>query len=268
MIRGGAFAKAHRERYTFLLDPKRTKLSSNGMVEIYAGASQHIFYRGIAAMKLDKPSLYLYNITEQMDLTEDRTLVDSWSTSHRIGHAIVTSAPTSCLEGIFTSKETFEEGLDYYLSQPSSDCLDVIERIMEERPLALLDNSRKMYFNKRKKVVVRAKAEPNAEQEEYLRRAINFVTSIGFPVERYPIHCSKDLGDRIVALAEGNEIWLSLKAFERGVLEATLIEEYVHLRSKVQDCSRMMQEVLFNEIVRLGEELIAERNRTNVLRGL
>jgi hypothetical protein len=261
VVRGGAFAKAHRDRWQFLLDPARAKLASNGAVEVYAGSAKHVFYKGIAAYALDKPSAYLYNITATMRLTEDRTLDDAWTVRHLISHALVSAAHSSILEAVFTNAEAFEANLDYYLASPSEVALDCIERIMKERPLALLDAPRKMYYDKRKKVITREEFEPTAAQREKLDSAIAFCTQIGFPIASYALHFA-ELGQRIVALAEAGAIWLSPRALagDEDELATTLIEEFIHLRNRVDDATRRMQNVLFDEIVRLGRQVVAQHD--------
>lgn len=259
VVRGAPFAKAHRERFQFLLDPKRTKICTNGEVEIYAGSATHVFYRGIAAHKCHKPLSFLYNITGAMDLTEDRTFASGYTVNLQIGQCLAVAAPAHVLEVVLMKDSPDSQIADLCWTQPSDVFLDTCEKIMKEQPLALSDAARALYVKKRKHTVVRTHRAPTAPERAALAEAVGFCRQIGFAIDDYPIRISPDLGDRIVALAENGIIWLSPKAFAQGALVTTLIEEHMHLCNRVDDFTRSMQDLMLAEIERLGRALVACR---------
>jgi hypothetical protein len=256
VVRGGAFAKAHRERFSFLLDPSRVKLFNDGTVEVFAGQSSKVFYKGIAAMQLpeDCPSSYTYNLLGKQRLTEDRTFESCWSIQEQISRCLCTAAPEGVLETVFTSKSVMEANLSYGFAKPSEQALDTIEKIMKERPLALLDNVRSVYFRNRSKEVKREEAQLSSEQKAALADAMRFCESIGFHISQYPVKYCQSLGERVIALADQGTIWLSRRAFDESLLVESLLEEFIHLRNRVADETRQMQNVLFAEIIRLGRQ--------------
>jgi hypothetical protein len=103
---------AHGVRDTFIL-AKREPLHKLEELEIYFGESSVIFYRGIAVQQLDKPSLYTYNITSLMYLTEDRT-ASSYSTGPIIARGLAALKDKSIVSAtILAPPEAHEAQLDY-----------------------------------------------------------------------------------------------------------------------------------------------------------
>lgn len=257
VVAGAGIAAAHRARHSFILDPKRTKLFSNGQVEVYAGSSEAVFYRGFAAKPLHVKSAFTYNILGEMKLTEDRTLADTWTTNYRLAVACVEAGATrEVQEVVLTAKETYEQIFSYGMMHPSEACLDLIEEIMDKRPGKLLDAARQMYAEHRRRVVKREELVVEAWQADMIADASAKLTVMGFQVAKYPIKLA-NLGRDLLGLAEVGTIWLDPKALSGRLLLETILEEYVHLEFNVADESRRMQEVLFREILRLGA-LVAE----------
>lgn len=114
IVNGPKIVEAHAERDRFILNKEtRRHLHTVPGLEIYEGASNSIFYRGIAVQKLGKPSLYTYNITETLWLTEDRTS-GSWQTDPIIARGLSQLEDTSMLDAtILAPADALESRLDY-----------------------------------------------------------------------------------------------------------------------------------------------------------
>src|SRR5690606_30004119 len=83
--------------------------------EIHPGASHHLFYRGVRALKLTTPSKFTYNLTEQCSLTEDRTLANEFHARMLITDTLL-SAPAEIVRATVTEFEigaSFEAELNY-----------------------------------------------------------------------------------------------------------------------------------------------------------
>ena len=87
IVYGPKILEAHFNRNDFILAPDRNLLHKTDELEIYEGAGERIFYRGIAVQKPDKPGIFTYNITSHLYLTEDRT-AGSWTTDPVIARGI------------------------------------------------------------------------------------------------------------------------------------------------------------------------------------
>lgn len=82
-------------------------------VDVYAGESNLVYYRGLRAHEIKERSRFTYNLTRHTDLTEDRTikygiLVPGWITK-----AIVECDNAELIEAALTAKDGFESTFDY-----------------------------------------------------------------------------------------------------------------------------------------------------------
>lgn len=106
---------------TFLVDGEFEQTTKDG-VQIIERPSEHVYYRGLRIMDLERPSKMTYNILEEIQLTEDRTCANEWAVKRLIAETITQSKDQKLVEKIITAPaETFEGGLgyDYIYSAPS-----------------------------------------------------------------------------------------------------------------------------------------------------
>lgn len=115
---GAKIQSAHESRGEFILEG-RTPLHALKGLEIYEGEGKSIFYRGIAVQKPDKPSIYTYNILDQIYLTEDRT-AGSWTTDPIIARGLAQLKDIAVIDATLTAPSTaLESRLDYdYVYHP------------------------------------------------------------------------------------------------------------------------------------------------------
>jgi hypothetical protein len=93
-------------------------------------------------------------------------------------------------------------------------------------------------------------------EKERFDRAKQFLSGIGYDVEKYPITIVDDLGEGICGLAKENRIFIAKMAFQKGTKEvaATLFEEFVHLRTGYGDATRQLQTWLMDELLLQAEK--------------
>jgi len=73
-----------------------------------------VFYRTMRAMKIDKPSIYTYNVLEALQLTEDRTIAYTFQVRDILARWVLTEATEEQVEAIVTAgDEWWEHGLEY-----------------------------------------------------------------------------------------------------------------------------------------------------------
>lgn len=95
---------------TFLPDALRTGLG----VQILPRPSSKIYYRGMRVADTPKPSLFTYNILNQINLTEDRTAVSQWQVAHYIAEAMVASSDERFLRDALNADENwYESRIDF-----------------------------------------------------------------------------------------------------------------------------------------------------------
>ena len=135
IVRGPKIEMAHQDRNTFILQDRIPLHVVDGL-EIYEGAGERIFYRGVAVQKPDKPGLYTYNITEHIYLTEDRT-AGSYSTDPIIARGLTRIENKTVIERtLMAPRENLESRLDYdYARDPSDAWVASAEHFVASQPL-------------------------------------------------------------------------------------------------------------------------------------
>ena len=95
----------------------------------------------------------------------------------------------------------------------------------------------------------------------FKRNENNVVTQIvGIAVDITEIKIAENLGNDVLGRAHNDVIYLSTRIFMQGTkqVSTTLLEEYLHLKFKLEDETYKMQTFLFDMIAGLGEQLKGE----------
>lgn len=106
--------------------PKRLETSG---IEVVDRKSDKVFYRGVRALELKKPSMFTYNIKSNVSLTEDRTIKYNFELHYLVCAAVVTSTDKAFIEkAIAPDKGSWEEEIEYsYVSEkPSKEFMEVV----------------------------------------------------------------------------------------------------------------------------------------------
>lgn len=265
IVSGEPMEKAHQSRAEFILQSQ--PLFKIGGTEVHPKSSDALFYRGIKVMNLPKPSLFTYNYIHTMELTEDRTAKDVMLQIRMIGMDAYRFAERSLLETILIApREAFESDLDLNWScEPGADFIQTVGDLQRSSlgkiNMGALHRWRELTHN----FIEPKRINASRVQLATLERAIAFCEKMGFPLrDQYPIFIVETLGEGgIVAMADrhGKQIFLAERLFQssgtKGVASA-LLEEYIHLRFGYDDCTRQMQNFLFEKLVTLGEEMTGE----------
>lgn len=135
IVSGERIQVAHDHRSEFLLEGRDPKWVTPE-IEIYEGPGTSIFYRGIAVQKLDKPSIYTYNILHPLWLTEDRT-AGTWSTDPVIARGLSHVDEEIVVRSTVIAPSTaMEPRLDYdYAPDPGELWLKVAGELATSHPL-------------------------------------------------------------------------------------------------------------------------------------
>ena len=244
------------------LDTKHlTCLSSDDSCNIYNGNSEWIYYKGIRAHKLNKPSMFTYNILKA-DLTEDRT----FKYMFQIDHAIATNVFHSknkdfVFKFLFGTKDFFEEVVrfEYANAHPSPIAMTLVSEKLRDSVWMHPDMRDKVrhYLPDEGFITI----DPDERQTMIIQRALSFCEKIGHKVD-YPVHVSDDLGNGVLAVAEPktDSVYLSPRVMTMGLKQvvSTLVEENMHLKYGLGDCNYETQNWLFDQIVTMGEKLTGE----------
>jgi hypothetical protein len=268
LVKGEPFEKAHAARNVFLLEDS-VPIYKIGTIEVYSQPSQSFFYRGIKVMDFQRPALYTYNQTGHVELTEDRTAKDPYSVVYSLSREILEHAPRPMLEAVLMAeKDNIEHQFDYHgwtSVTPGPEFFPTVAALQRDYLCKVNLTALRLWREKGGGFINPRRIQPTKLQAAMLEKAIAFCEKSGFALRNeYPILIVETLGEGgTMAMADriGKQILLSESIFNKdgtkGVARA-LIEEYLHLKYKFEDCSREMQNYLFAKMVSLAEELTGE----------
>ncbi len=253
-ISGSALVECFRSHDKYFLKPNL--LTEIDGMEIHYGASSHIFYRGIRAGDLEKPSIFTYNRVRQAKLTEDRTLDSLYGILAGFASSLCVSNHSYILEKILTAPEGSLE------TTFSLSSWEYSPTFVKETKRALATNrltNRYAAESIRRHIEATEPPKPllklTPKHETLLSRATSFLNSSETPIT-HQIEVVESLRNSVLGIAKDGKIWLALCAFEGGLkqLVITLLEEELHLRSGANDCSRAFQEVILSCALREMEK--------------
>lgn len=260
--------EAYGKRSTFILEGSPDFTGS--ACALFDRQSSAIFYQRLCVSRTPREMLFTYDLRRKTGLTEDRTLACSWD----FDIALTILVDELCQSPIHRHHEmakaimlaprgTWEQQAHFGLttgSERSPQFWAMAQHLMRHQAFDL-NNSIKELLGKRKPMVESIEIfQPSELQKAVLDRASEFASRIGFDVTAYPIICAERLGDGILGLAHEGTIFITREAFDMGtkMVAGTLIEEFIHLREGVKDCTRKMQNFLLNRLVTLGEEHVCK----------
>lgn len=260
VVEGEAFRDVWTRRSEVILN--KEPLYRGEAVHICPGASEYLFYRGVRVSRLNKPSLFTYNIQRKIDLTEDRTVKYPFEVDYAIIHGWMNCDQESTVElAVTASSQTYERDLQFAGNVPSEAFKSVVGRLrgaMDFRLNPTAWEACRVWMMG--KLVEAETALLDEFDQRRLNKAIEFAEAIGFPIREYPVRVTDFLGEGVLGQAYEGTILLSRLVLQQGtkMIAGTLIEEYLHLTYKCRDESRRMQNILIDLICSMGERITGE----------
>lgn len=266
-IEGADFAKIWEKRYDYFIDFENEKpIYTSDFLDCYPNPteSRSVFYKGIKVHEPVNRPLYRYNIKEDVDLTEDRTLKYSWNFTEAVEKMIMTSDSVDMIKELLGNGETFESksgfDTDSYVNIQISDAFkSAVEYMKLNKPRG--HNSKAVQFlkNRNPQKIEFLAHEVTPEEQTMIDYSKAFLYGMGFKneLDRFPIDVVAYLGENRFGLAKDNTIIISKDCFDKGksFLAATILEEMLHLHYGFIDESRVLQNWLFEKVIALGEVL-------------
>lgn len=258
VISGQQFHSAYLERDAIVLSAPPSWATDR--VQIHQRHSPYGYYRGIRAAKLEHHSAFTYNVLKNLDLTEDRTVKNVYEFHSAVRTAVLTSTAPDFIAGFLKApQESFEARLDLDCwTTPSEEFLQAVEAVGFRY---CTNNSAFKLYKKHRKILLAPDPMPlNKIETIQLSRATRFCEFIGYKISEFPVVVTTDLDDNVWGRAYEGTIYINRSAFANGtkIVAGTLIEEYIHLRHKLDDESRALQNHLLNALVSMGELAMGE----------
>jgi hypothetical protein len=258
VVHGEKFHAAYLERANIVLQAEPRWRTSQ--VEVHQRSCHFGFYRGIRATQLQNHAVMTYNVVRNLDLTEDRTIKNVYAFNGAIRDAILGSADGDLIRAFLRAPTgSFESLLD--LDGWTTPC-ELFLTIVDELGFRDCTNqSAFKVFKKHRKTLLQPDPMPlNKIEAIQLGRAVRFCEFMGYNLKDYDIVVTNDLEENTWGRAYEGRIYVNRSAFAHGtkVVAGTLIEEYIHLRHKLDDESRALQNHLLNALVSMGELAMGE----------
>jgi hypothetical protein len=268
-LHGDAFLKVWERRRNYFLQPSETRRHSSPFVDAFEayGEESAVFYRGVRVATLQKPTLHRYNLAGPVFLTEDRTLLYAFQLEDALEKAIITSQDASFVRQSLTAdSKYYERSLTFNdphsRVEPSEQFKQVCAQLDAQRPDCLNTSAIHWYRKRTESAQPLRTATLTAVQRQQLDRALAFVGRLGFASELdlYPLEVVDWLGENVFGQAVDGRMYVAKGCFDKGTkfLAATLLEELVHCHFGFNDCTREMQNWLFDRVITMGEELAGE----------
>ncbi len=271
VVTGRDFALQHRKRQDIVLESKPFEVLSG--LEVHRGKTHNIFYRGVKVYEAHEPFAFTYNILDYVQLTEDRTIASEWSALNctMLRNLVSTENQEVIRACIYSQDNNMESKMDFTSAGPqhnigickasSAFINEAVAAVKMQNP----DMNTSIHCFAESKASELLKTHKQVElspvNQIMLNRAILFCEEIGFPVRDYEIRVLDQLDHRLLGMASNEGIiYITPTAFEMGAkqLTGTLVEEYIHIKYKVEDYTRRFQDILLNRLISLGEKLNGE----------
>ncbi len=121
LVNNEDFDRAYEDRDTTFLPKDREPITEDSNLQQFEGPSKYLYWRGMRVLELGKPSIYTWNFTRDMMLTEDRTLSSEWLARTYLAEWLTEHKDEAFIRKMLTVKEEhWESSMDFsYAYHPS-----------------------------------------------------------------------------------------------------------------------------------------------------
>lgn len=253
------------EKSKYILETQPIQRMS-GYVEFHGHGGSDLYYRKVLVAEQSKPYRFTPNILGQIALTEDRTVRDWWAVDSIIGAGLMRCKDEAFLEEYLTVGEDYAEyNQDLINFGVDTSVLCRVARKLFQDPITypLLNRSIKAYLKSQEGDPDIKAANILPAEQKLFDEAVQFCKDLSYNVDEYHIVIAETLGENVLGTINSKKrtIYVSRRAVQNGkhCLAATLIEEWVHLKHRHQDCSRAMQNWLLEQLTLLGDSYLMSK---------
>jgi hypothetical protein len=277
VVEGVEFEVLYKNRDVYFLNTEKfTPIEKHHEVDIYNRMHRStdkgsVFYKGVRVMETRLPSLFDYNHSCGLTLTEDRTIRDTWSTLWHVGGAVLASTDERLITKMVMAPElTYESRINYTNNTTGVDkefFLDVVGKLRKRyKDIGLNPSAIQVHKESRRVVTVMPKEScplNNVEQQQWDKATTFCKDTLGLGLDAYQLLVVEDIGKKgVMGLAniEKGIMYISKLAFRKGTkaVAVAILEEFTHVHHEVEDETVQQKWVYLDQIVSLGERLSGE----------
>lgn len=253
------------ERENIITSARVKHLAGSPEAQILDRDARYIFYRNVRVSdcsKVSPPPYFCWNIKRKIDLTEDRTVKYGFELGWAIAEAVIRSKDE---ELIRTVLELRENTLEYYADwskvrglSPRSTFMKTVSKMRDEgkyiNPIVRENWCLVMGFSKFTPI-----NDITSLEEAYISKALDFLHKIGYKITEKVI-IVEGLGNGVYGTIDRGDIIISRECFSKGLkfLAGTILEEHVHIKYSLNDCTYGMQNWLLDQLINQGEKVVGE----------
>lgn len=257
-VTGTPIKQAYDNRRQIFIPEHETPIWSTDSFEIYEGSSKYLFYRGVRVLRLSAPTIFTYNLKQNLQLTEDRTVSSEWDAQYELAVNIGYCTNIDILRNIVKAKKgvNYEHNLSYFGS-PSEALKQAAREVFRNDDVsdAIKNIGRDSLSFEEKFNIIKEVPETT---KLVFERAYKITDQISPDIREMEIHVAESL-DSVLGLfiASNEQVLISMEAVNMGatILAGTLYEEWLHKSYGVKDYTRKFQDLVINQLI-----TVAERN--------
>lgn len=230
-------------------------------MEVHPGRSNGVFYRGVRVLDLPKETVFTYNITDNLSLSEDRT-AGVYMVNYLLARHIARIPNRAFFERLYAGYHRasgvmpfYEYGLEMSTDQEVSE--EFLDFFTDNENVLLPISHRLLAEKYRPKKREDKRIQPEGNEQETIQEAIDNLRKLNAIVRPEDVIMVETLGPGVLAMQDGLMTLVTRQCVANGVdfLTITLYEEWIHRTHGYADETRGMQQFLFDKILWLMKKL-------------
>ena len=235
-------------------------LAANEFLEVYPGPTRYVYYRGVRAGAMPTELSFAYNLLCPMTLTEDRTFESQFTVEWKLSQLIPKIEHAGVMAELMSGKDRWDQKLDWGMCPtPSKAFMDVAAARYTDQTINPAVQ-RVVNRDLQARGVFPPARMTDAQQDKFLS-AFAPLRGLGCTLSPEDVEVVESLGPGIMGLVhkERNQVFLAASTLDWGLetVVATLYEEWLHKDHHFTDCSRELQNYLFQRLVAMSMGLPA-----------
>lgn len=271
VVEGKEFDWAYQDRNQFIIERDRAPWVELRGVQVFKEPSKYLFYRGIRAYELTRPSMFTYNIVDHQELTEDRTLRWYFSAENKVRNAIMDSPHTELIEAILLApKEDWEAKFDFKdefdQQHPSREFVGTAVRLNSERG---------RYANLSAVNIAREHMRREMKEEDTYRlegvqgavfeKAKSFCFKLGYDMDKIRVIVVDALDGHKLSQVLDDKLFISTEAVAEGtravvreMIVGHIMLDMLSTKDRDEEVETSVANYLLQRVITLGEKLAGE----------
>ncbi|MEE8598706.1 MAG: hypothetical protein V3S69_04230 [Dehalococcoidales bacterium] len=261
-----AFDKVHEGRESLFLSSKPKYQLEDVDIHDDVETTGWIYYRGIRVYVLPKQSLYNYNITKKLRLTEDRTVTSISDVYHIIAKGLAKCKHPGLIRQMLLANHNFwESQIDYHwwFVKPGETFVKVVEGFIGGHT-GFNTSARSLYHRDKPEedvpTILQFETIP-MEQRRKLWAALMFWQKLGYEIPKGIVHVTDSL-QRKKGKALGGHIYISKFVLEMDMNFVTGFVYKLYTQSKPEIDDISYDDLLLYTLVDLGERALGLRRKS------